>query len=98
MGGKTSKAQGVIIAQNAAGGGENHATVLQEIKQHASNNTYLLGAVCLILIIGGLIILYGAYQRCHGKLIQREIQAHAMRRTFPSIRRETRKQDPTSAV
>lgn len=51
MGGKTSKAQGVIIAQNAAGGGENHATVLQEIKQHASNNTYLRRVLILILVV-----------------------------------------------
>lgn len=79
----------VVIAQTAAGNGQNTAKT-EQLLYHASTTNIILLIIALLLGIGGIFMVYKMYRRCHGKLVERQVNDLVLRR-YASILRGQRK-------
>ena len=77
----------MVIAQNAAAG-KNSAQV-DQLMYHASTTNVVLIAIALLLALGGLIVVYRMYRRCHRRMVERHANDIVLRR-YASIFRGRR--------
>lgn len=91
MGSSQTKEE-VIVPQNALGGNGNSASI-EQLYYHASTGNYMLGIICILLIIGGIYIIGRLYRKCHGQWMQRELNEFALRRSASFFRRREPKID-----
>lgn len=95
MGGSQSTfKEELVLAQNAAGGGANSAHI-EQLKYHVGITTYILMAICLILAVGALIVIYKMYKRYHENLIQRQLNEITLKRYASLLRHRHAKGEET---
>lgn len=87
MGKPQSKVEETI--NNNLAVGVDNSSHMQELKEHVSLTNCILIAIVTLLIIGALFIGYRIYKKCHGKLIQREVNEYALRRYASLLRRQS---------
>lgn len=90
MGGSQSREE-VLIAQNAAGAGNN------TIEQHLGLTNILLILMTTVLCCGALYGIYKLYYKCHKNWMHQEYDRRSMQRRLSWRRWEARK-GPTADV